>query len=193
MRFTVVAVAAGVLIGLATGGGFRHLAGRSLRSWSLLFSGLALQAVGSTMESKLGLALVVTSYGLLVAFALANASMVGMWLVALGIALNLVVIAVNGGMPVRPSAVVVAGIADSTELEVIDLGPKRHIERPTDRLTGLGDVIPVRPLSEVLSFGDVMMNVGVANVLAHLLRPSRRRAGPLPPDDRVAAGAFPPW
>jgi len=32
----------------------------------------------------------------------------------------------------------------------------------------------------VLSFGDIIMSVGVADVLANLLRPSRREAKPQP-------------
>lgn len=178
MRFTMAAVAAGVLIGLGTGGRLRHLAARTLRSWPLLFGGLLLQALGTRVESAPGLVLVLVSYGLLVAFALANVMVVGMWLVALGIALNLVVIAVNGGMPVRPSALVAAGVAEPAGVQGIDLGDKRHLERRTDRLTALGDTIPVRPIKEVLSFGDVFMNVGLANVLVQLLRPPRRRASP---------------
>jgi len=35
----------------------------------------------------------------------------------------------------------------------------------------ISDVIPARPLREVLSFGDVIMAVGLADVLLHLLRP----------------------
>ena len=176
MRFTLVAVAAGVLIGLAAGGRFSHLATGSFRLWPVLVAGLALQTVSGRLGGAPALVLLVVSYGLLVTFAAGNTARVGMWMVALGIALNLVTIAVNGGMPVRPAAVVAAGIVDPGQIDALRIEGKRHLERPSDRLMVLADVIPVRPLREVLSFGDVIMAVGVADVLVHLLRPPRRGA-----------------
>ena len=188
MRFTLVAVAAGLLIGVLTGGRLRHLGDRDFSLLPLLVSGVALQAVGSQVPSGLGLFMLLVSYMLLLAFAAANASLVGMWLVALGIGLNFVVIAANGGMPVRPSALVAAGIAEPGEFRYVELGAKRHLERPSDRLTAIADAYPLRPLGEVLSFGDIVLNVGVANVVVHLLRPqqarhARRPETPGGPDD----------
>ena len=173
MRFTMVAVAVGLLIGVLAGGHPRHMATRSFRFWPLLLTGLALQVAGAALESAAGFALLLSSYLMLLAFAVANVSMAGMWLVALGVGLNLVVIGVNGGMPVRPSAVVAAGIAHADEVQGLDIGGKRHLERPSDRLTTLSDIIPVPPLGEVLSFGDIFMNVGLADVVVHLMRPRR--------------------
>lgn len=175
MRFTLMAVAAGILVGVLTGGRARHLGDRAFRLLSLLVAGVALQAVGVRLESTTGLVVVLVSYLLLLGFALANASLVGMWLVALGVALNLLVIGVNAGMPVRPSALVAAGIARPEEVGDLDLGGKRHLERPSDRLTFIADVFPVSPVAEVLSFGDIALDVGMANVIVHLMRPLRSR------------------
>ncbi len=173
MRFTIVAVAVGILIGLLTGGRLRHMGTRSFRFWPLLFAGLVLQVASAAMDATPGFLLLLASYLMLLAFAVANAALAGMWLVALGVGLNLMVIAANGGMPVRPSAVVAAGIAEPEDVHDIDLRGKRHLERPSDRLTALSDVIPVPPLAEVLSFGDIFMNVGLADVIVHLMRPRR--------------------
>jgi hypothetical protein len=181
MRFTLMAVAAGILIGALTGGRVRHLGDRTFRLLPLLVAGVALQALGVRIESDAGLVVVLISYLLLLAFALANASLVGMWLVALGVTLNLLVIGVNAGMPVRPSALVTAGIARPDEVDVLDLGAKRHLERPSDRLTFLADVFPVPPFAEVLSFGDIALDVGMANVIVHLMRPVRSRHAARPP------------
>jgi len=168
-------VAAGVLIGVLSGGRARHLGDRTFRLLPLLVTGVALQALGARIESTMGLAVILVAYVLMLGFAVANASLVAMWLVALGVALNLLVIGVNAGMPVRPSALVAAGIAHPEEVADLDLGAKRHLERPSDRLTFLADVFPVSPLSEVLSFGDIALDVGVANVIVHLMRPVRSR------------------
>ncbi len=186
MRFTLVAVAAGVMIGALRGGRVRHLGDRTFRLLPLLVAGVALQAVGVRVESDTGLALVLVSYLLLLGFAVANASLVGMWLVALGVALNLLVIGVNGGMPVRPSALVAAGITRPGEVQALDLGAKRHLERPSDRLTFMADVFPVSPLGEVLSFGDIALNVGLANVIVNLMRPVRSRHASRAPRTSVA-------
>ena len=173
MRFTIVAVAVGLVIGLLAGGRPRHMAGRSVRFGGLLFAGLVLQVVSAAVDSTAGLVLLLTSYLLLLAFAVGNVALTGMWLVALGVGLNLVVIGVNGGMPVRPSALVAAGIADPEDVHHFDVGGKRHVERPSDRLTAISDIIPVPPLAEVMSFGDIVMNVGLADVIVHLMRPRR--------------------
>jgi hypothetical protein len=176
MRFTLVAVVVGLVVGLLAGGRPRHIAGRPFRRWPLLAAGLAVQVASARIGGRPGLVLLVAAYGLLVAFAAVNATRVGMWMVALGIGLNLLAIALNGGMPVRPEAVVAAGIAGPGRVDVLRLDGKRHLERPSDRLLALSDVIPVPPLREVLSFGDLVMGVGLADVLVHLLRPPRRAA-----------------
>ncbi|MDQ3570268.1 MAG: DUF5317 domain-containing protein [Actinomycetota bacterium] len=179
MRFTLLAVAAGILIGVLAGGRPRYLGQRNFELTPLLVAGVALQAVGAGLSSPAGLAVVLLSYLLLLGFAVGNASIVAMWLVALGIAINLLVIAVNAGMPVRPSALIAAGVAEPHEIHDLDLGGKRHLERPSDRLTFMADIFPVPPLAEVLSFGDICLDVGVANVIIHLMRPPRaRRSSP---------------
>lgn len=176
MRFTLLAVAAGLGIGLIAGGRLAHLGSRDLRLWPLLVGGLAAQVVSTQLAGDASFALLLASYGLLVAFAAANVVLVGMWLVAMGIAMNLVVIALNGGMPVRESALRSAGAVGPGVPVEIDTASKHHLERPSDRLVVLGDIIPVEPLGEVVSFGDVVMAVGVADVVVNLLRrPGGRR------------------
>jgi hypothetical protein len=64
---------------------------------------------------------------------------------------------------------------DHDQIPSLDFGSKRHLETADDRLTFLGDIIPVPVAEEVLSFGDLAMSVGVATVLAGLLR---KRRGP---------------
>jgi hypothetical protein len=114
-----------------------------------------------------------------------------MAVIAVGIALNALVITVNSGMPVRRDAIVAAGIADDRAIDDIDFGTKRHLEEPDDRLMFLGDIIPVPVLEEVLSFGDLVLAVGVADVLASLMG-SRRRPEPesesSPTPDRRGSG-----
>lgn len=177
MRFTLLAVATGLGIGLLAGGRLAHLGSRDLRRWPLLVAGLAAQLASAPLSGDASFAALLASYGLLVAFAVANVVLVGMWLVATGIAMNLVVIAVNGGMPVRESALRSAGAVGPGLPVEVDTESKHHLEGPSDRLVVLGDIIPVEPLGEVVSFGDVVMAVGVADVVVNLLRrPGGRRS-----------------
>lgn len=174
MRFTAIAVAVGLLVGVLLGGRLRHLGTRPLRLWPFLAAGVVFQL---PLLDRLGAAGLLLSYACLLVFALANVHLVGMALVAIGILLNATVIALNGGMPVHRGAIVTAGIVEEGHVDDVHTDRKHHLEQPDDRLTALADKIPVRPLREVVSFGDVVMAVGVADVLAHLLRrPGRRHS-----------------
>jgi hypothetical protein len=175
MGFTTVAVIAGLVIGLAAGGRIRNLGSQRFRWWLLLPLGAVLQTVPELWEVPAALAMVLASYAALAAFAMANLHLVGMSVVMVGLALNVAPIVANGGMPVRAEAIVAAGISEPHDVEHLRFGAKRHLERPDDRLTFLGDVIPVPPLREVLSFGDLVLAFGVADVLARMLRPLHRR------------------
>jgi hypothetical protein len=128
---------------------------------------------------RFGFAGLLASYLCLLAFALANVRLVGMALVAVGIALNIIPIALNRGMPVRHDAVVAARISTAERVHFLRTDHKHHMERPGDRLMILADILPVRPLREVLSFGDVVLALGVADVLFHLVRggPAHRAEG----------------
>lgn len=165
-------MAVGIVLGVALGGRLQNLGDATFTLWPLLLAGLVVQASAGFVgeNSTIANALVLASYVLLLAFALANVRLIGMGVIAIGIVLNFVPIAANAGMPVRTSAIVAAGIAEEDEIERIDFGNKRHLERPDDRFTILGDIIPVPIAEEVLSFGDLVMSVGVAAVLVRLLR-----------------------
>ena len=170
--FIAVAIAAGVVIGLVRGGRLANLGDAAFRLWPLLIVGIAVQgAAAFTGDRGVGVALILLSYVLLIAFCGLNLRHAGMGVVLVGIALNLVVMGLNGGMPVRRDAIVAAGITSSfDEVEGLDFGTKRHLETDADRLVVLGDIIPVPVAGEVLSFGDLAMSVGIAAVLVNLLR-----------------------
>jgi hypothetical protein len=172
MLFTAVAVAVGIAIGLLTGGRLQHIGERTFHAVPLLVLGVALQLASGLLDD-VSVLLVLVSYVALLAFCATNLRIVGMGVVLVGLAMNALVIGVNGGMPVRRSAVVAAEIAGYEDLPEIRLKGKRHFEDEDDRLMFLADIVPVPPLREVLSFGDLVMSVGVADVLVHLLRPER--------------------
>lgn len=171
MAYAVVALLLGGAVGLATGGRLRNLGEHRLAAWWLLPLGVGVQLLSNRAEEDVAFALLLASYLLLAAFTIANIRLFGMVAVTIGLLANLLVIAVNEGMPVRREAVIKAGIAtDDRDLATIRMQSKHHYERPSDDLMFLADIIPVRPLREVLSVGDVVMSAGIAAVVATLLR-----------------------
>ena len=167
--FTLAAMAIGFLVSLAFGGRFRYLAGKSFRVWLLLPIGLLLQVLVERDGMRAPYALLLLSYVCLIVFGIANRRLTGMWLIVLGFSLNFLCIALNHGMPVSRTAI------GSLGPESRPFGVKHHLERPSDKLTFLGDIIPVpSPVNEALSFGDMIMTVGVADLLFNLMQPPRR-------------------
>ncbi len=176
--FIVAAIVIGIVIGLLRGGSLSNLGSATFRVWPLLVLGVVVQGAAAFM-SGIAVPLILTSLVVLLLFAAANIHHPGMGVVLVGIGLNFAVMTINAGMPVRAEAIVSAGIVESEDqIAGLDFGPKRHLETADDRITVLADIIPVPVVEEVLSFGDLAMSVGVADVLVHLLR--RRRPSPEP-------------
>lgn len=98
-----------------------------------------------------------------------NRSLPGVRLIMLGLALNLAVMAANGGrMPVSESAAVTAGLSE--HLPKLTAGQSsRHVPLTAQtRLRYLGDMIPVPkpyPFPRVISVGDVVLAAGVVQLL----------------------------
>jgi Family of unknown function (DUF5317) len=164
MLLPLIAVVAGVAIGGLAGGSWRHAAQAPVRNLPLLLAGVACEFVATWWGSGwTGFALVVAGLVLLLGFAVSNLALTGMVLVAAGLLSNLVVIALNGGMPVH-------GVPPGATY-----GPRHHGLRPGDHLTGLADVVHVGFLGQTLSAGDIILAVGVTTVIVALLRPPRHR------------------
>jgi hypothetical protein len=176
MQYALVAALVGLVAGLATGGRLRHLGDRELRRWPLLLAGAALQVLAEMDGGSAAGFFVVGASVCVVLFVASNVRLVGMSVVLVGLGLNLAVVAANGAMPVRAAALVHADVVDDRAGAVShDLGARRRLEKPADRLTGLGDIVPVRALRQVVSFGDLVVLAGVADVVAHLTHKRRSR------------------
>jgi uncharacterized protein DUF5317 len=177
MLLALIALAIGCALGLILGGSFRNLWRVSLRDVGLLLAGALCELAGDRWGSGwAGTVVVMIGFVLLLGFAVRNIKLTGMVLVAAGLLSNMTVIALNSGMPVRG---VPAGVT---------YGPRHHGERPGDRLIGLADVVHIAPLGETVSAGDIVLSVGVATVVAGLMRPARREA-----ETADAAPRMRPW
>jgi small-conductance mechanosensitive channel len=170
MSFFFVTVALALGVALVTGGSLRSIAATELRHPSILAVAVGIQLALEVLHPTSGTAghlasaLLVVSYVFLLLFCVANLRLRGLAVVAVGIALNGAIITVNRGMPIRAPE---AAVEHTT---------KHHAERPSDRLTGFGDIILVPALRQSLSFGDLIMMVGLIDVVFHCSRkPSVRR------------------
>lgn len=149
-------LASGPALGFALGwifsGDPRRLAALRIRWWPLLVLGVLLRLAAGTMGEAAALLYVLGFFAVTVV-ATVNAALPGMALIAVGAALNLVVVAANGGMPVDPAAVVAAG----ARMPVDPL----HLERTgSTHLAVLADIIPAPPFGAVYSAGDFLLASG---------------------------------
>lgn len=164
MIVVVLVAATGIIAGFLMGGSLRNFERVRVHWWGAAFVGLTLQAapVGRWLEDDAAFASLIVSYGLLVAFMWVNRRLPAAPLLLGGLVLNMLVIAINGGMPVSERAIRTTGNVSGAIPASSDDG-KHHLMGPADELTPLGDVIGLPPpISIVLSIGDVVLYTGVA-------------------------------
>jgi chromate transport protein ChrA len=177
--FMVGTIVLSVLVVVLTRGSFERLSRIRLRAlWLLLVAlvaQIALEFVDIPEErlDDLGYALLLGTYVLILVFCLINRRLAGMAIVTLGIALNVLVIALNQGMPTKDDVV------ERNEREVrvpIERTVKHRPEEPDDQLPFLGDVLSVPGIpNQQFSIGDVIIGIGVADICFEASRRPRRR------------------
>lgn len=182
MPFTLTVVLLAVLVSYLRGGRLRRIADARLQVPWLLFAGLALQigvdvAAGRGVlgdASATGLALLIASQVLVVAWLIINRQLPGVGLVAIGLALNATVIAANGAMPVDPDAMRALGLG------ALEVPPGKHtLLTDATRLPWLADIFPLPPLRSIISVGDVVLAAGLIPLTHALMtwRPEHERRG----------------
>ena len=138
-------------------------------------------------------AVLAVSYSLLIAFGLVNVRMPGMFLVVIGLACNMTVIVVNGGMPASAQALIDSGQEDVLAFLQDQGADKHHLLTDDDQLTFLADVIAVpQPIGQAVSVGDIFVYVGLTWLIVAAMRgwtPSARPAGSRPRRGKHRRGA----
>lgn len=180
MLWLAIVIFLALAIAVLRGGRLVNLGDIELTAWWLLFIALALQIGTRFLPDEewsewAGVAMVLVSFVLLMALVLLNRSKQGMWIAGLGVLMNFVVIAANGGMPVLAGA---AEVASGFTVSDPDLsGTFKHVLLDENsRLTFFADVIPLRlvGIGEVISLGDIFLALGLGVFLEHELRRPRR-------------------
>jgi uncharacterized protein DUF5317 len=170
LRLAIVVLV--IVVALLRGGSLRNFAAVQLRWLPLVIAGFALQLLiftpfaRSPLVAFATLPIYVLSLALLALWVAANWRIPGMALIAIGLALNVAVIAANGGhMPVLPEGARLAGQYEA--LAADDPRTSKHLLMASEqvRLWLLSDIIVIPhgvPGASVLSIGDLALTVGIA-------------------------------
>src|SRR5690348_6043250 len=98
----VSGVAAGIAAGIAFGGDWRRLSSLTLRYWPLLALAASLRFVGAVVPTS-PLAVYLVALVCVALVASLNWRLPGALIVAVGTFMNVLVVALNGGMPFDPA------------------------------------------------------------------------------------------
>ncbi len=198
MKLLLAVVLLSVFLGYLFGGRLDRLEALRPRWWGLVILGLGIQFIplpngASGTDLVIRTAVLALSYSLLLTFALVNVRMPGMFLVVIGLACNMTVIVVNGGMPASTQALIDSGQEDVVAYVREQGADKHHLLTDDDRLTFLADVIAVpQPIGQAVSVGDILVYAGLTWLIVATMRgwtPSARPAGSRPRRGKHRRGA----
>lgn len=157
MTWLLVILGVAALVGRLRGGRLKNLAGIHARAWWLLLIGLAMQTVAAYLppdRRTLAVGLLLGSYLPILLMVGINRNETGMWIAGIGIVMNFIVISLNGGMPVLPAAIEIAGGSITAEI-----AGKHVLLDASTVVPFLGDIIPLP--GSVISLGDVFLAIGL--------------------------------
>lgn len=172
------AILLGLLIGLVRHRGLAHLAQLKLRAGWLVLLAVLLQILilplGSGTKPIVAWGMEffhIGSYLLLLLFVVLNYQEKALWLMALGMLSNFIVITANGGhMPASLDALRAAGRAATVEKLLADgVSGNVVLMSETTKLNFLGDILWLPswvPFANAFSIGDMLLGAGVIWLLA---------------------------
>lgn len=172
-----LAVVFGLLAGVIRGGNFVAMLKTRVYHPEFLASSVVCASVVSFTDVDSDGVIAFVALAGAFAFTLMNLHLVGMVILSIGLALNLFVFILNFETPVRPNALVEAGIVSAEDLRERGVNISGHAE-PADGDTVLGilgDTFPIRWHEQVVSIGDLIFLVGLANVTGNLMLGNQRR------------------
>lgn len=173
-----IAIAIGVLVGLAKGGAISNLTNWRPTSMEVAVSGVVAMIAADLIptNSVLVFVLELAGIGALLFATWANRRVGGMVVIALGLLMNLLPTLMSGGTPVSQDALVSSGMLSKEQLKTHELTGPRHIEEDQDVLAFLGDTISL-PGKVIVSIGDLFVWVGLGLVAQSLVRRRQVRLG----------------
>ena len=173
----VYMIALSVLIGYARGGRLKRYLDEPLRGVFLPIAAFVLEAALAFVGKALLAPVVILEYALLFAFVFVNRKMKPVWLIAVGVLLNALVIFANGfRMPVTPVVYdpaferFISRVQSGDLIEYVLVG----WDAP---LWFLGDTIPIyRVVPGIASAGDFVLAGGMFWLIQHFMMNPRKKA-----------------
>jgi F0F1-type ATP synthase assembly protein I len=184
-----VALIAGVIVGFLRGGTLDRLTKVPFKFIYLLIVAFVIQ-IGLSLASHwlniphiVGYLLILFSYLLIISGLFLNRKDLFIQIILVGIFLNFLVIAVNGGMPISAKSAKLIGINQKTFSRTLK---KDYIRQATSSsktdLFFLGEIIPLPlpyPFPSVYSVGDILISLGLFLYLqSHLTYKAKRKRKP---------------
>lgn len=166
--FLLPSLGIGLAVALVLGGRPSRLASVRIRLSALVLLALGIQFVvftrfGAEIPAEVGGALHVGTYVLLIAFAAANLHVRALIPVLLGVSLNAIAIAANGGhMPISKAAAASVGV--DTSLPPSSGHLETNVSVDAEHFRFLGDIfaLPAEiPLANTFSIGDLLIGFGM--------------------------------
>ena len=156
----LIVAAVSAALAVRRGGSLTNLASTTFEWVGVLAAALLLQIAADLFapDDISSTGLLVVTYLAVAAFVLRNRRLPGILIAVAGLAMNILVIYLNGAMPVSRWAAEIAGV----EVVADEMGIKHEIASPRTRVGFLGDVIPIPETERVISAGDVVLAVGIA-------------------------------
>ena len=191
MLLTIFVFLTGCVIGRLRGGSLSGLISARFNRPGLLVFGITTVLVLNLIGPAFPLLWAILGSLAFFWFGLRNLHITGMIVLMIGMLLNLAPVLANGAMPVSDLALVSVG--DVSESGAANISGLRESTDTATSLSAFGDVIPVPIFNTVVSLGDIIILVALADIAANLFLKSRRReelddagvsfAGATPPAD----------
>jgi len=184
----VLAITIGLGIGFARRGRLSAVGGLNIASAPLLGIAVVMGLAVDQLPLPAPSVWAAVALSAALAFAVRNLMVVGMAVVGIGITANLIPIIVNGATPVRADALVEAGMIAASEVDRVTVSGPRLLATSDTAFAWLGDTLPLGLADQVISFGDLIILVGLIDVIANAMM--RRERGSLSLSARASLEAF---
>ena len=173
MLLTIFALLIGLAIGRARGGHFRSLGELRLNQAGLLAIGITAALVQAVIGPSLPVLWMLVAYGALILFGIRNLQLTGIIVAMIGIVMNLVTVIANGSVPVSERALRSVGEIDGAGQPIIE-GIRESTETATS-FDLFADIVPVPIFGVVVSLGDLIILVALADITMHVMLRYRER------------------
>ena len=161
------------MVGRLRGGRWPGISGTRLHAKGALVIGISTVLVLTLISPAFAIGWLLVGYGCFFVFGIKNLQITGMIVLLIGLLMNVAPAVVNGAVPVSELALVSVGDVDQAGTP--NIAGVRESSDTASSLSALGDVVPVPFVNVVVSLGDLVMLVALADIAANLMLRARSR------------------